>query len=178
MKPRWWSRWSLRSQVLTLAGVLTLALTGCYRLASPPDVGEVVRLEIVGNHSHVVRAQGYFTDALAKALVARLGWRVSPAGTAKLQLTLSEEVIDPQSRDRRGVTNSWAIRLSGNALLVARGGSLTGTFTGVGNATGLVAIQGEPEALQAAASQAADDLVSWLDVRARDLVPPAAPATP
>ena len=158
-----------------LAAALLMLLAGCYRLASPPDVGETVRIEVVGDHSRVVRAQGYFTDALAQALVDRLGWRVSPTGSAKLLVTLAEEVIDPQARDRRGVTSSWAIRLSGNALLVTRGGSLLGTFTGVGNATGLVAIQGEPEALQAAAKQAADDLVSWLDVRARDLVPPAKP---
>ncbi len=151
-----------------------LVAGGCYRLDSPPALGETVRLEIVGNQGKLVRAQGYLTDAVAKGLVQRLGWRVSPQGTAKLQLALREERIEANAQDRRDVTSSWAIRIEGTALLVARGGSVAGTFTGVGNATGLAGTQGEPEALQAAATQAADDLCSWLEVRARELVPPAA----
>ena len=161
-----------RRQLLGLTGLLACltGLSGCYRLDSPPKLGETIRVEFVGNDSRLVRSQGYVTDAVAKALVQRLGWQVSPTGTAKLQLALREERINDTSQDSRGITNSWSIRLEGTALLVARSGSLTGTFTGLGNSTGLSTGQGEPEALQAAATQAADDLVSWLDVNARPLV--------
>ncbi len=158
--------------------VATLALGGCYRLANPPELGEAVRIEIVGNQGKLVRTQGYLTDAIAKGLVQRLGWRVSPNGTAKLQLTIREEEIRANSQDRRDITNSWAIRIQGNALLVARGGSLIGTFTGVGNSTGLSTNPGEPEALQAAAAQAADDLISWLDIRAKTVIAPALTPSP
>jgi hypothetical protein len=155
--------------IVSLALCLT-ALSGCYRLDSPPKLGETIRVEFVGNDARLVRSQGYVTDAVAKALVQRLGWQVTPNGTAKLQLVLREERIEASAQDSRGITNSWSIRLDGTALLVARGGSITGTFTGLGNSTGLSTSQGEPEALQAAATQAADDLVSWLDINARPLV--------
>lgn len=156
--------------------LMLVALTGCYRLESPPDLGETVRLEIVSNKGKLVRSQGYLTDAVGQALLTRLGWRVGPNGSAVLKLVIDEETIDAGSHNTNDVTDSWVIRINGNALLVARGGSLAGTFTGVGNATGLATSQGEPQALQAAARQAADDLVTWLDVRARDLVVPAAQA--
>ena len=168
---------------ISLGACLITALTcnGCYRLANPPELGEAVRIEIVGNQGKLVRTQGYLTDAIAKGLVQRLGWRVSPNGTATLQLSIREEEIRANSQDRRDITNSWSIRIQGNALLVARGGSLIGTFTGVGNNTGLSTNPGEPEALQAAANQAADDLISWLDIQAKTLIAPApspiAPAT-
>ena len=154
--------------LVSLALVL-LATSACYRLGSPPTLGETVRIEVVGNQGRMPRAQGYFVDATSRALVNRLGWRVSPTGTATLQVVLHEERIDAPAQDRRGISTSWSIRIEGTALLVARGGSLTGTFTGAGNATGLNTVQGEPEALKAAATQAADDLVSWLDAHAGEI---------
>lgn len=160
---------------LVAASIAAAAIAGCYRLAGPPDLGEAVRVEVVGNDGKLVRSQGYLTDAVADALVKRLGWRVSPTGTAKLQLAIREEKIKATAQDTRDVTDAWSVRLDGTALLVARGGSLTGTFTGLGNYTGLHTIQGEPEALQAAAVQAADDLVSWLDANATRVIPATAP---
>ena len=157
------------ARLLSLVACLT-AVSGCYRLESPPKLGETIRVEFVGNDARLVRSQGYVTDAVAKALVQRLGWQISPTGTAKLQLALREERINDNSQDSRGITNSWSIRIEGTALLVARGGSIMGTFTGLGNSTGLSTSQGESEALQAAATQSADDLVSWLDTNARPLV--------
>ncbi len=154
------------------------ALAGCYRLAAPPDLGETVRVEIVGNDGKLVRSQGYLTDAVAEALVKRLGWHVSPNGSAKLQLAIREERIKATAQDTRDVSDAWSVRIEGTALLVARGGSLTGTFTGLGNYTGLHSLQGEPEALQAAAIQAADDLVSWLDVNAVRVIPATPAAAP
>ena len=162
-----------RLLVALVALGLASLLSSCYRLASPPDLQQTVRLEIVSNKGKLVRSQGYLTDAVGQALVNRLGWRVGPHGSAVLKLVIDEESIEAGSHNTNNVTDSWVIRLHGNALLVARGGSLTGTFTGVGNATGLATTQGEPQALQAAALQAADDLVTWLDVRARDVMPPA-----
>ena len=149
-----------------LLGV-TVMLSGCYRLKNPPASGEAVRIEVVGNQGRMPRAQGYVVDAVSNALITRLGWRVRPDGTTRLQLSLREEEIDAPGKDRQGISNSWSIRLNGTALLVARGGSLTSTFTGLGNATGLNSTQGgEAQALQAAAKAAADDLVSWLDANA------------
>lgn len=152
---------------------MMVALAGCYRLDSPPELGESVRIEVVGDQARLPRAQGYLVDAVGKALINRLGWRVSPNGTAALQLALHEERINAEAHDARGLSTSWSIRISGTALLVARGGSVLGTFSGVGNATGLNTPQGEPEALESAATQAADDLVSWLDANAGTLVPKA-----
>ncbi len=150
-----------------LVGILTLS--SCYRLGSPPTLGETVRLEVVSNKGKLVRSQGYLVDAVGKALLLQLGWHVGPTGTAVLTLMIDEEAIDAGSHNPDGVTDSWVIRIRGHALLVARGGSVTGSFTGVGNATGLATAQGEPQALQQAAQQAADDLTTWLDVRAREL---------
>ena len=104
---------------------------------------------------------------ISNDLITRLGWRVRPDGTTLLQLSLKEEDIDAPGKDRDGISNSWSIRLSGTALLVARGGSMTSTFTGLSNATGLNSEQGgEAQALQSAATAAADDLISWLDANA------------
>lgn len=148
---------------ICLAGLLS----GCYRLANPPELGEAIRIEIIGNQGRMPRAQGYVVDAVSNALITRLGWRVRPDGTTRLQVSLHEEDIDAPGKDRQGISNSWSIRLSGTALLVARGGSMTSTFTGLGNATGLNSQQGgEAQALQSAAQAAADDLVSWLDANA------------
>lgn len=146
---------------------MLMLLSGCYRLANPPELGEAIRVEVVGNNGRMPRAQGYVVDAISNALVTRLGWQVRPTGTARLQVTLKEESINAPGKDAHGITNSWNIRLNGTALLVARGGSMTTTFTGVGNATGLNSAQGgEAAALHAAAKAAADDLVSWLDSNA------------
>lgn len=152
---------------LIAALVLVGLLSGCYRLENPPELGEAVRIEVVGNHGRIPRAQGYVVDAVSNALITRLGWRVRPNGTTRLQLSLREEGIDAPGKDRLGISNSWSIRLDGSALLVTRGGSMTSTFTGLGNATGLNSEQGgEAQALQSAAKAAADDLVSWLDANA------------
>jgi hypothetical protein len=152
--------------LLVVLAVLVL-LSGCYRLANPPELGEAIRVEVVGNNGRMPRAQGYVVDAVSNALVTRLGWQVRPTGTSRLQLTLREETINAPGKDTHGVTNSWNIRINGSALLVARGGSMTTTFTGVGDATGLNSAQGgEAAALQAAAKAAANDLVAWLDSNA------------
>ena len=147
--------------------VMLVLLSGCYRLANPPELGEAIRVEVVGNNGRMPRAQGYVVDAVSNALVTRLGWQVRPTGTSRLQLTLREESINAPGKDTHGITNSWNIRINGNALLVARGGSMMTTFTGVGDATGLNSAQGgEAAALQAAAKAAANDLVAWLDSNA------------
>ena len=157
----------MRSLVTGLLIAATVLLSGCYRLANPPELGDAVRIEVVGNQGRMPRAQGYVVDAVSNALITRLGWRVRPNGTTRLQLSLHEEGIDAPGQDRQGISNSWSIRLSGTALLVARGGSITSTFSGLGNATGLNSAQGgEAQALQSAAKAAADDLVSWLDANA------------
>jgi hypothetical protein len=168
----------MRGLICVAAVMALLALGGCYRLQSPPDLDETVRIEVVGDQARLVRSQAYLVDAIDRSLVERLGWRVSPTGTARLQIAIQEERIRANADDDRGVTNSWQIRVRGTALLVARGGSLTTTFSGVGNATSLAGIQGEPEALRAAATQAAEDLTGWLDVHASTLIAPSAAPSP
>ena len=93
---------------------------------------------------------------------ARLNGQLRNIAAALLVMWVAAH-IPPQTLMRIAVP----VYLIGTALLVARGGSLTSAFTGLGNATGLNSAQGgEAQALQAAAKAAADDLVSWLDANA------------
>ena len=117
--------WVIRSLIVVFVVAATVSLSGCYRLKNPPELGDAVRIEVVGNQGRMPRAQGYVVDAVSNALITRLGWRVRPNGTTRLQLSLHEEGIDAPGQDRQGISNSWSIRLSGTALLVARGGSIT-----------------------------------------------------
>ncbi|MBA2481523.1 MAG: hypothetical protein H0V44_12735 [Planctomycetes bacterium] len=147
--------------------MLCLVLTsGCYSLRKPPTVDEPVRVQVMSNESRLIHAQGYLQQAVADALVQKLGWNVSPAGTARLELSIAREDIGPVAKDARDITARWSIRLSGRALLASRKGNLTTTYSGVGYATGLA---DETEALRAAADQAAFHITAWLETAVKTL---------
>lgn len=148
---------------LRLAAALAAALAlcaGCYRLGRPVRLGEPVRVVVTTNDARLVRAQAYLQAEVADALQHRLGWRVSPTGSARLELGLAQEGIDPTAEDRRGIPGRWSITLTGGALLVTARGQTAGVYRGVGHASG---VADEPEALRQAARNAAAEIAVWLE---------------
>lgn len=140
---------------------VAVALAGCnYRLASAPALGEPVRIVVVSNDARLVRAQAALQRAVADALQSRLGWQVSPTGSAKLELTIAQERIDSTGTDRRDVPARWSIRLQGKVLIAARDGTAYGDYQGTGYSSGL---GDEPEAINVAADQAAAMISTWLE---------------
>jgi len=143
---------------LTLA---VLLLGGCaYRLARPPVLGEDVRVVVVANDARLVRSQAALQGAVAKLLTDQLGWRVSPVGSARLELTLAEESITHTAIDGRNIPIRWSIRMQGTATLHSRRGPITTSWA----ATGFVnALSDEPDAINQAAGIAARDIATWLE---------------
>jgi hypothetical protein len=153
----------LRGSALVIAVAL---LAGCYALRRPPAIDEAVRVVVMSDEGRLVHAQAYLQRAAGDALVSKLGWRVSPAGSARLELSMQQEVIGPVAKDARDITSRWSVRVRGRALLVCRKGNLTSTYSGVGYATGMA---DEPEALRAAADNAAFNISTWLETAAKQL---------
>ena len=149
--------------VLLLSGLG--GLTSCsYRLAGVAPLGEPLRVIISINQGRLVRVQGYLQDEVASAIQNRLGWEVSPTGTAKIELHIEEEIISSTGRDPRGIASRWTISCRGQSLLTSRRGNATGTWTGTGYSGGL---EDEAAALQQAAQQAADLIAVWLEDQAK-----------
>ena len=115
---------------------------------------------VVTNDARLVRAQASLQAEIAEALEHRLGWRVSPTGSARLELPLAQETIDSTAEDRRGIAARWSIALSGGALLVSARGQTASPYRGVGHASG---VEDEPEALRQAARNAAAEISAWLE---------------
>jgi hypothetical protein len=151
---------------LALLAGLAAALGGCYRVRQAPQIDEPVRVVVISDEARLVQAQAYLQRAVGDSLANRLGWRVSPDGSARLELHIAEERIDATARDSRGVATRWSIRLSGTALLVSQKGNLIETYTGLAYATGIL---DENEALQKAADNAAFNLANWLQSETRTL---------
>ena len=147
--------------LLTAVLLLAATLAGCgYRLAGVPALGEPIRVVVVSNNARLVRAQAALQRAVADALQSRLGWQVSPTGSAKLELTIDQERIDSTGTDLRDVPARWSIRLHGQVLIAARDGNALSDYHGTGYASGL---SDEPEALTAAANEAAAQISVWLE---------------
>ncbi|GDY12852.1 hypothetical protein LBMAG53_17300 [Planctomycetota bacterium] len=147
--------------IRSLTVVLALsACPACYRIASPPRLGEPVQVRVVRNDSRLPRTQVVLHEAVAAAVSQRLGWRVAVDGSARLDLSISTERIRPAASDDRDVTNRWSIRIEGDALLVSRRGNLDHHFSGTG---WYGALSDEPEGVSQAAQAAADDLAAWLE---------------
>jgi hypothetical protein len=152
---------------LAAAGAVALALLlgGCgYRVAAPAPLGEAVRIEIAVDEARLVRAQAYLQTAVAQAIEGKLGWRVSPTGSARLSLTLKRETVQTNGTADRDIPAQWTITLEGDALLTAQRGKLFTGYTGTGYASALAS---EPDALRAAAQTAAESIAAWLDGEAR-----------
>ena len=151
----------LASRTRSLAVVLALlAGTACYRIASPPRLGEAIQVRVVRNDSRLPRTQVILHEVVAAAISQRLGWRVAVDGSARLDLAISTERIRPAASDDRDVTNRWSIRIEGDALLVSKRGNLDHHFAGTG---WYGTLADEPEGLRQAAQAAADDLAAWLE---------------
>lgn len=150
-----------RSLWFVWAAVVVVSQTGCYRLRSPPPLDEAIRITILGNESRLPRSQAYLQQMVARKLVENLGWRVSPLGSAKLELVLQTEEISSAANDRRDITTFWQYTIRGQAVFTSRlVGPIGERFNGVGF---VGAIEKEPQALAAAAEDAAEDIADWLD---------------
>lgn len=160
------ARKAAHRRVVAVVSVLLamLMLPSCsYRLAGVKPLGEPIRVVVSVNEARLVRVQGYLQEAVASAIENKLGWRVSPTGSAKIELTIEQEHIVANGRDSRGIASRWTITCNGNALLTSRRGNATSPWTGTGYSSGL---PDEPEALQLAATNAADLLATWLENQA------------
>lgn len=150
--------------VAMLATAVVLLLSSCsYRLAGVVPLGEPVRVVVSVNQGRLVRVQGYLQDEVAAAVERKLGWQVSPAGTAKIELHIDEEIISSSGRDTRGIASRWTISCRGQTLFTSRRGNATGAWTGSGYSGGL---EDEATALQQAARNAADLIAVWLENQA------------
>lgn len=148
--------------------VIAAVITGCYRLEPPADLDQSIRVEITVNDARLVRSQPYLQAAVADALANILGWRVSPTGSAKLQLTLEEEDIRSSGTDSRDTPNRWTITLRGQAMLVSRRGHALGSWTGTGYASALNSTRDDqPSAIRNAATNAATTIATWLEAQVR-----------
>ena len=164
----------MRHGATVFAVVLLLTGLGCltscsYRLAGVTPLGEPVRVVVSINQGRLVRVQGYLQDAVASAIENRLGWEVSPTGTAKIALHIEEEIITSSGSDTRGIASRWTISCRGQSLLTSRRGNATGTWTGTGYSGGL---EDEAAALQQAAHNAAELITVWLEDQADHLPAP------
>lgn len=162
-------RWSLGVVITLLLGSLT-GLSSCYRATGVAPLGEPVRVVVSVNQGRLVRVQGYLQEAVAAAIEQRLGWEVSPGGSAKIELHIEEEVISSSGRDERGIASRWTISCRGQSLFTSRRGNASGPWTGTGHSGGL---QDEAAALQQAARNAASLIAVWLENQAESW--PAAP---
>lgn len=148
---------------MRIASILALALAllgGCYRFEGPPLLDEPVQVVINGNAARLVQVQPLLHQAIASRLERRLGWRVSPTGSARLQIAILPEEIDVTARDPRDLPLQWAVQINGTVLLTSASQNLLGGFTGAGYLTSTV---DEPEALRQACEAAADGIITWLE---------------
>jgi hypothetical protein len=147
--------------VTLLALLLGLVLLpSCYRVTGVRPLGEAIRVVVSVNEARLVRVQGYLQQEVAAMLEDKLGWRVSPTGSAKLELFVDQEEISASGRDTRGIASRWTIRCSGQALLTARRGNLQMEWNGTGYSSGLA---DEAEAIRLAARNAAGLIATWLE---------------
>jgi outer membrane lipopolysaccharide assembly protein LptE/RlpB len=136
-------------------------LTGCsYRLAGVKPLGESVRVVITSNAANVVRSQGYLQKEVAAAIENKLGWNVSPAGSAKLSLTIDEEKITAIGNDSRGIATRWNITLSGHVMLTSKHGTVVNQWSGISYSAGL---NDEAAAIEFAANNAGLQIATWLE---------------
>ncbi len=147
-----------------LPGLALLALAGCtWRAEPPPPLDESVRIVVRSADLRLPQAAAHLERAVGEALVRDLGWRVTPAGSARLELAFQIERIRTTADDDRGVPIYWEVRLRGTALLTgAAGTAVPHAFSGSGSYRGL---DDEDRALRTAAADAARDLAEWLEDR-------------
>jgi hypothetical protein len=140
---------------------LLIALSSCsYRLAGVKPLGEPVRIVITSNATNIVRSQSYLQKEVAAAIENKLGWNVSPAGSAKLSLTINEEVIQAIGSDSRGIATRWNITISGNVMLTSKHGSVINQWSGICYSAGL---NDEAAAIELAANSAGLQIATWLE---------------
>ncbi len=153
--------------VLALAAVLTPA-TGCYRPQAPATLEQPVRVEITANDARLVRAQGYLQQEVADALTNRLGWKVTPAGSARLQIVIEREDITSSGTDQRNTPNRWTVQLHGQVLINSRRLTAASVWTGSGYASALSSTtDDEASAIRNAAQSAALTISTWLEAELR-----------
>jgi hypothetical protein len=126
-------------------------------------LGESVAVVVRSADLRLAQAAAHLERAVGEALARDLGWRVTPAGSARLELAFQVEQIRSTADDDRGVPIYWQIRLRGTALLTgAAGTAVPHAFSGTGSYGGL---DDEDRALRTAAVDAARDLAEWLEDR-------------
>lgn len=157
-------RWSMAITCVLLLGGL-LSLSACsYRVAGVVPLGEPLRVVVSVNQGRLVRVQGYLQDEVAAAIEHRLGWQISPSGSAKVELHIDEEVISSTGSDARGVATRWTISCRGQSLFTSQRGNASSQWTGTGHSGGLA---DEAAALQQAARNAAEVITVWLENQAQ-----------
>lgn len=138
---------------------LLLMSSACLRLEGPAQRADGIRIAVVADRGRIPRAGPDLQAAVADAVAYRTGWSVSPAGAARLDLSIDEDTFAAASDDPRGIANRWRYTVEVTALLVAADGTRTWTGRGTGYAGSRAE---EIAASRAAAADAADQLARWL----------------
>ena len=147
--------------VISVGVMALIVLSGCsYRLAGVKPLGEPVRVVIASNASNIVRSQGYLQQEIAAAIENKLGWQVSPTGSAKLSLTVEKERIEATGNDSRGIATRWNITISGQVMLTSQHGTAINKWEAVGYSSGL---KNEADAISLAANNAGLQIATWLE---------------
>ena len=137
----------------------SLLLGACaWRVEAPVPPAGGVRLELIDRGCRLPAAPQQVRQALARALVAELGWRLDAAAPAVLRLELSPEtIVAAGSLDR--VTSRWTITLDARIELLDHGPSRQARLSASGGYGGL---DDEILGVEAAAQALADAVVAWL----------------
>jgi hypothetical protein len=154
---------ALTAFALLLAVLLTSACG--YRSSSPGQLGEPLRVDVLGNKSRLVRSQLYLQQEVATLITRDLGWQVRPWADAALEMVIEEEAIEVLTKDEDDLPSKWGITLQVRCILytsdrgVISGGPFTGTDFGKDRIE-------EPEALEDAANKVAAKITNWLEKQA------------
>ncbi len=152
------NRWLL----LLIGIVAILLLSQCsYRMAGVRPLGEPIRITITKNATSAVRAQAYLQKEIGDAIENKLGWEVSPSGSARLQITIDKEDIFASGNDTRGIATRWNINLHGQVLITSRYGNAVSNWSATAYSSGL---NNEAAALESAAIIAGEQISTWLEV--------------
>ncbi len=138
-----------------------LLLIGCsYRGQPPPPLSEPLAITVSTNQGRLVRSQAALQSAVARELASQLGWSISPAGSARLTLAITEERFEVVASGTLGIPERWRVQVLGEWRLDSRDyGEQQGGFTASGYYRDRL---GEAAALDDAARSAARDIAASL----------------
>ena len=141
--------------------IISLSITGCYRVVSPTDPGEAVAVTINIEQTRLVREQLYLTQQVTREIQDQLGWIINPQGTATLTVTIIDDQVRPTASGDLDIPSRWEMKIIARVEFTSQlSGTIGTTVEGVGNVSKLA---DEGTALRTAAGDIASDIRTWLE---------------